>query len=308
MLNVYSFPALAGAAFIWDIYLLREANYRFNEKKLIVALMALPLVIEGIIALLSPFFGFFFDISATNVYARGFLFPIHSVISFGYLFIGILIIILQRKNLPQNEIIPMVLFAIPPLFGGIFQMLFYGVLLINPALSLSVLMIFIFNQSRRVVTDYLTGLSNRRSYDKYLQSVRPKIAHQSLGGMLIDLDGFKAINDTYGHFYGDEVLIAISTILQDTFDANDFIARTGGDEFFIFFKVDDKRTLAKVIKDFLSALDDFNQKRHFPFPIKCSYGIDVFDINVHANLRKFVAEVDKLMYRQKGDEYGQKIT
>ena len=228
LLNVYSFPAVAGTAFIWNIYLLREANYPFSEKKLIVALLMLPLVIEGIFALLSPFFGFFFDISATNVYARGFLFPLHSAISFGYLFIGLLIIFLQRKNLPQNEIIPMILFAIPPMIGGTFQMLFYGVLLINPALSLSVLMIFIFNQSRRVVTDYLTGLSNRRSYDKYLQSIRPKIAHQSLGGMLIDLDGFKAINDTYGHFFGDEVLVAISTISQSTFDANDFIAPTGG--------------------------------------------------------------------------------
>lgn len=89
-------------------------------------------------------------------------------------------------------------------------------------------------------TDALSGLPNRASFD---ETVAGYIATQEPGGKdlalaFIDLNGFKAVNDTMGHTAGDEVLRVISSRLRENFRAGDFIARIGGDEFAVLIEMD----------------------------------------------------------------------
>jgi len=81
----------------------------------------------------------------------------------------------------------------------------------------------------RAETDPLTGLYNRAAFDSIvgdrLRSARPGVV------FVLDLDGFKAVNDTYGHPKGDELLVAVAGCLQGSFRATDVLARLGGDEF-----------------------------------------------------------------------------
>ncbi len=101
------------------------------------------------------------------------------------------------------------------------------------------------------VTDPLTGLNNRRYLHQYIESEiaalyrYDKEQHEASGAsqavdlspglafMMIDLDGFKPINDTYGHHAGDLALMQVRDILQDCCRKSDTIVRWGGDEFFI---------------------------------------------------------------------------
>ncbi|MCM1382621.1 MAG: diguanylate cyclase, partial [Muribaculaceae bacterium] len=78
-------------------------------------------------------------------------------------------------------------------------------------------------------TDFMTGLNNRRSLFSYLETVK---SEPQLSLITIDLDNFKAVNDTYGHQIGDEALTETSAILKKCFP-DDFIARLGGDEFLV---------------------------------------------------------------------------
>ncbi len=88
------------------------------------------------------------------------------------------------------------------------------------------------------VTDPLTGLYNRRHFDTQLEAILaehlPK--NQSVCLLIVDLDGFKFINDTYGHPAGDDALRAISGLLKKTIRRNDYIARLAGDEFAMVLK------------------------------------------------------------------------
>ncbi|MFA5236168.1 MAG: diguanylate cyclase [Bacilli bacterium] len=297
--NATGFIALPAAALMWVHYILREANYDFKKHRLIVYGMMVPIFITGILAFISVFTGWYFTISTANEYIRGPLFFVHIIFSYFYIFLGVAVVLWQRRNLAKSALVPMLLFALPPLVAGILQTLFYGTLIVNPALALSVLMIFLFIQSQRVYTDYLTGLNNRRQFERYVATIKPKSAHMNLAGMLIDLDDFKKINDTYGHFIGDEVLMAMSKILTDTFSPNDFLARVGGDEFFVFFHVDKNKTITKISQVFIENLNAFNQTQAFSFEIKCSYGVDLFDYGTYKSLPRFMASVDQLMYRQK---------
>ncbi len=297
--NFVGFIALPTAALMWVYYILHEANYDFKKHRAVILLMILPIVLTGIVSFVSIFTGWYFTITAANVYVRGPLFFLHIIFSYFYILLGIVVVLWQRPNLSKHAFVPMLLFALPPLVAGILQTMFYGTLIVNPALALSVLMIFLFIQTQRVYTDYLTGLNNRRQFERFVSSIKPKSAHLNLAGMLIDLDNFKKINDTHGHFVGDEVLMAVSKILTDTFSPNDFIARTGGDEFFVFFHVNKSTSITNVSQTFIEKLNAFNQNGSFPFEIKCSYGVDLFDYHTYKSLPQFMASVDQLMYRQK---------
>lgn len=101
--------------------------------------------------------------------------------------------------------------------------------------------------AEKSVTDSLTGLHNRRYVEGYLDKELAKIKRRrmeknssdsassanSLYFMMIDLDGFKAVNDTFEHNAGDEVLLQVSTMLKDLVRADYVVVRWGGDEFMI---------------------------------------------------------------------------
>lgn len=83
--------------------------------------------------------------------------------------------------------------------------------------------------------DMLTGLSNRRLFFENLEQVlaESKCDGRRIALLYIDLDGFKEINDTYGHEAGDRVLIVVGNRLQQVSHADDLVARLGGDEFVV---------------------------------------------------------------------------
>jgi diguanylate cyclase (GGDEF)-like protein len=88
---------------------------------------------------------------------------------------------------------------------------------------------------RQATTDELTSLMNRRSIMKHLdedlqRSIR---LHEPLSIMIIDLDHFKRINDSYGHLLGDEVLKNVASVIRDSVRSYDTIGRIGGEEFLI---------------------------------------------------------------------------
>ena len=87
--------------------------------------------------------------------------------------------------------------------------------------------------TKLTVTDSLTGLANRRAFDEALDEMfrHARAASEDLACVSIDLDKFKALNDTHGHAAGDQVLQAFSEILAGVTRHSDFAARLGGDEF-----------------------------------------------------------------------------
>jgi diguanylate cyclase (GGDEF)-like protein len=84
-------------------------------------------------------------------------------------------------------------------------------------------------------TDPLTGLANRRQFEAVLQAATalPRGPHEVHALLMLDLNGFKKINDVYGHGEGDDLLVAIAGRLRNALRDRDVIARLGGDEFAI---------------------------------------------------------------------------
>lgn len=99
-------------------------------------------------------------------------------------------------------------------------------------------------------TDLLTGLMNRRGLENFFEQELSRMRRGTSEGavlVMIDLDGFKAINDTYGHKAGDECLKEVATQLLNSIRISDGAARFGGDEFAILLtQTDPKKVLSRV--------------------------------------------------------------
>jgi diguanylate cyclase len=119
----------------------------------------------------------------------------------------------------------------------------------NDALSQLRLTLETANQrlQRLVAVDALTGIANRRQFDRSLERElrRARREAQPLSLVFLDLDEFKRFNDTYGHARGDEVLRTVAQTLNETFRrGGDFVARYGGEEFAVVLPGVDARRAA----------------------------------------------------------------
>ncbi|MEL6435218.1 MAG: GGDEF domain-containing protein [Pseudomonadota bacterium] len=110
------------------------------------------------------------------------------------------------------------------------------------------------------LTDALTGLQNRRYFDDTLNEYAREFGAigKALGVVIIDLDHFKNINDTYGHDNGDLVLRAVSICLQQQVRAHDILARMGGEEFAIVFPNVDEYSLGLLAERVRTAIEQIH--------------------------------------------------
>jgi diguanylate cyclase (GGDEF)-like protein len=108
----------------------------------------------------------------------------------------------------------------------------------------------------RAATDALTGLPNRRAIDDHLKRLLAG-AGRSLTPMstiLMDLDHFKGINDTFGHERGDEVLAAVGALMRTELRGSDFAGRSGGEEFVVMLPDTDRAGAMRVAEHMRQAM------------------------------------------------------
>ncbi len=149
--------------------------------------------------------------------------------------------------------------------------------------------------------DQLTGLVNRTLFrDRLVQAMaRSKRLQQPLGIMLLDLDRFKAVNDTMGHNVGDQLLKAIANRLQECVREVDTVARMGGDEFTIILEgLSCEQDITIVARRITKSLaEPFHLREHQP-SIGVSIGITVYPSDDH-EIDDLLKHADAAMYRAK---------
>lgn len=156
-----------------------------------------------------------------------------------------------------------------------------------------------FDRERRLArTDALTGAPNRRAFEEgaraavraHLRGARP------LTAVVIDLDGFKQVNDTMGHDAGDEVLRAVAAALTRTVRTSDLVARYGGDEFAVILANTDAVGANALLPRLHEALDGAMARRGWP--ITFSIGAVSFERPPRSE-RHLMRIVDARMYEAK---------
>jgi diguanylate cyclase (GGDEF)-like protein/PAS domain S-box-containing protein len=150
--------------------------------------------------------------------------------------------------------------------------------------------------------DPLTALPNRvlltdRLHQAMAQTNRHK---QPFAVLYLDLDGFKTINDTYGHEAGDQLLIALATNMKRTLREIDTIARIGGDEFVILLlNLNDIQACVPMLNRLLESAQKPIRINNQLLEVSASFGITFFPQSVEVDADQLLAQADYAMYQAK---------
>jgi len=148
--------------------------------------------------------------------------------------------------------------------------------------------------------DSLTGLYNRHYFNQYIQDIdkNQRKEHKNLMILIIDVDGFKYINDNYGHNIGDIVLKEVAKILRDSSRESDLTVRYGGDEFLIALYGSGQELVKNYIDRVEKSLKEWNREndilRH---SLSVSIGYDEYSSDKH--ILEAINNADKMMYENK---------
>lgn len=153
------------------------------------------------------------------------------------------------------------------------------------------------------VTDGLTGFYNFRHLEVLLEREIGRASRYNLQMtcMMVDLDDFKKVNDTYGHLFGDEVLRTVAGIVQKNIRETDLPARYGGDEFFVILPhtdLEQARALAQRIFDDIQDYD-FKPGNDLHFQQKVSIGLASFEADRIQGREQMIEWVDSALYQAK---------
>ena len=176
----------------------------------------------------------------------------------------------------------------------------YGVIIGLSVLSLSKYSNVILEP---MLKDKLTGAFSKRYFEKFLrEEIKRSIRNcEELALMVLDLDHFKKVNDTYGHVFGDKVLSSTSEVIKRTLRPSDYLIRYGGEEFIVVIaKVDNKHVLevAERIRRAVENNEVFNEERDIPIKVTISIGVSSLN-NLSMGPKELVNNADKALYAAK---------
>jgi diguanylate cyclase (GGDEF)-like protein len=155
--------------------------------------------------------------------------------------------------------------------------------------------------------DALTQLANRSLFDEQLEHLlkQAKREQNKLALLYLDLDGFKAVNDSFGHFIGDCVLKQVAEILRGSLRESDAICRMGGDEFVICLSgIHDDMAVTAVATKIISAISEPMQIDGHSVQIGTSVGISFYP-DAAETPEALISCADKEMYKAKHAGKGQ---
>ena len=148
--------------------------------------------------------------------------------------------------------------------------------------------------------DELTGLPNADSFYAHFQRelTRCEMQGKTLALLACELDGFKQVNDRYGHINGDELLKRVASILQNNCRSSDYVARLGGDEFMVVFSGADSTELAGRVASLDRKVREASQEMFPDEPIGISVGLACFPEN-GADVESLLDQAEQDMERAK---------
>ncbi|MBT3515606.1 MAG: GGDEF domain-containing protein [Nitrospina sp.] len=177
------------------------------------------------------------------------------------------------------------------------------ILNLSEFIALSISNAVLYEQTKNLaVTDGLTGISNRQDMEKSLLSEfeRSTRYNSPLSVILLDVDNFKDVNDTYGHQKGDEILIAVAFLLKKFCRSNDIAARYGGEEFLMILPQSDAQgafNIAERVREEMMNMSFTGKESNFSVTASC--GIAELNKESMKNTEQLVAVADQALYKAK---------
>lgn len=266
-------------------------------------LLVVPCIVVSLLMVINPFTHTFFTISPSGDYlptdAVYFLHGLSAV----YVLYSLLLPLMQRHFSWRAYVdFPVALFLAPVLIGNVLHLMLVDISVSWIAMAVGFVCLQLTLQNDIGYLDPLTGLYNRHFLNQHMQNMFTRMEEPEntklLAGILIDMDGFKQLNDNFGHLVGDLALQDVGMILRESLPIDAVACRFGGDEFVVIAPLDKREEAAKMVESICTHLDKHNQSGLRAYQIQMSIGWTLYARHADT-LDSFLGRMDEKMYRQK---------
>lgn len=297
--NTVCTGATVCVGYAWCLYVdfrVYRSTGRLRRRHLLLGAPLLALLVLLVANLFGT--GWIFTISADNVYRRGPLNILLYLLLFGYYAESVWQVHKARRDGVTVEFFPVYYFVVTCAVGTVLQGVFYGMAF--GWLSVAIAFVFVDSQTRslRGYTDELSGLFGRKYMNYCLDRIHAT-QEKDVYGIMMDVNCFKEINDTYGHAEGDRAIQEIGHILSGALAANSVAIRMSGDEFMVLIRHGSEELLDKTCAAIEQRVQHYNATAPAgSFQLSFSTGVAKYE---GGSVEKFLVELDRRMYAEKRD-------
>lgn len=297
LLNAVVFGLNTIFAYLWLYYIAHKLLEPHPLLRYVDTVAAIPGGAVLVLCVANLFTEVFFGITADNVYYRGVASPLVYAVTYFYLLAGGALAYYHRLRVDRSRSIPVLTFLLPVFVGTIIQYLWYGLATIWVSVAVGLTALHTTLHREESSLDALTGAHNRNfliDYRNYAMNLLQQ--GRQLSGLMLDVNSFKQINDTYGHRAGDRVLYDVAHLLKQAAGPRAVVTRYGGDEFVILLEDAGLAELQGVQQRIQTALEAYNAAGQGPCPITVSMGAAELGSD---GLSRLFDRMDQAMYRDK---------
>lgn len=284
--------------YLWAKFIMVHMNIPFSDiRRNIYRTIGL---ISIVLLVINIFYPLVFSVSDGR-YQRGFAYIIFLIFAAFYILDSLYLYVKRVKKNGSLKLFPVHIFLIPVILGVVIQAFFVEIAITWTSIAISVAGIMTALKNEIIFTDCLTGLYNR----EYLEFLHKRACNKKdcwVSGIMIDLNGFKQINDNYGHAEGDLALCIVADLLLKSFSEYGVVTRYAGDEFVIMLNTTDNQLIQKIIKSAKKNFVTENEKNDKPYQLSASMGYAITNLS-NETIDDFMNRIDEQMYQDKMKYY-----
>lgn len=284
--------------YLWAKFIMVHMNIPFSDiRRNIYRTIGL---ISIVLLVINIFYPLVFSVSDGR-YQRGFAYIIFLIFAAFYILDSLYLYVKCVKKNGSLKLFPVHIFLIPVILGVVIQAFFVEIAITWTSIAISVAGIMTALKNEIIFTDCLTGLYNR----VYLEFLHKRACNKKdcwVSGIMIDLNGFKQINDNYGHAEGDLALCIVADLLRKSFSEYSVVTRYAGDEFVIMLNTTDDQLIQKIIKSAKKNFVTENEKNDKPYQLSASMGYAITNLS-NETIDDFMNRIDEQMYQDKMKYY-----
>lgn len=284
--------------YLWAKFIMVHMNIPFSDiRRNIYRTIGL---ISIVLLVINIFYPLVFSVSDGR-YQRGFAYIIFLIFAAFYILDSLYLYVKRIKKNGSLKLFPVHIFLIPVILGVVIQAFFVEIAITWTSIAISVAGIMTALKNEIIFTDCLTGLYNRVD----LEFLHKRACNKKdcwVSGIMIDLNGFKQINDNYGHAEGDLALCIVADLLLKSFSEYGVVTRYAGDEFVIMLNTTDDQLIQKIIKSAKKNFVTENEKNDKPYQLSASMGYAITNLS-NETIDDFMNRIDEQMYQDKMKYY-----
>ena len=301
--NAISLSAVMMGSFYWFCFVNHRLNTGYISSNKRRTLLEIPAFIAVAVNLVSVFTGWTFYIDAGGHYMRGKAFFIQLAVTYLYVLIPTIYSTVRafktKNKRHRTEYMLYATYMLPALITGFLEDLLPGIPVLYLSTYVVINYLFITMLDRQISKDAMTGLNNRRSFDDYLEKVVGEASEKKpVTIFMMDVNGFKQINDAYGHVVGDDTLKLVAECLKKVASKYGmFACRYGGDEFsFVKSKnQSDENEIIEAVREELKAAQKTSARG---FKVTISIGYATCKMKDY-DIKELIALADGYLYKDK---------